>query len=177
MLYHVSFDLSKVTQVFTPRIPNQEKRMEGENDYIPRICVAKSLKDCLTAMPGGGYWFENSDKPKQIRVYEFDEETIKPENLVNSAYLYFSEWVLDAWITGEHWVIEQDLVPSKVYDVEIKEIEVVDAPYVSPNDFKEAYLKKQHPEAILDELEANAEKTVARVTELKYRFLKAHTFL
>lgn len=174
MLYHVSTDLSQHIKIFTPRIPNQEKRLEGENETIPRICVAKSIEDCLSAMPDGGYYFENSQKPNKIRVYEFDEATIKPGNLIASADLYFSEYVLDAWVTGEYWVVQQDLIPSRVYDINLEQVEVVDAPYVHPDDFRKVFLRKKDPEDILDELEENSNKSVARITELTYRFIEEY---
>lgn len=174
MIYHVSMDLSCITEVFKPRIPKQEQRMEGENNYIPRICVAKSIEDCLTAMPNGGYAFENSDKPNIIRVYEFEPNRIKKENLISPADLYFSEWVLDAWVTGEYWVVRQDLIPFRIYDVQIISLKVFDAPFVKPHDFKQAYKKKKNPEDILDELERNTKESVARITDLKYRHLKEY---
>lgn len=175
MFYHVSTDLSFVTKIFTPRIPKQEQRMKGENSYIPRICVAKSIEDCLTAMPNGGYRLGNSGKPNTIRVYEFNPERIHKQNLISPSDLYFSEWVLDAWVTGEYWVIEQDLIPSRIYDIKINSLKVCDAPFVKPEDFKKAYEMKKSPEGILEVLESRTNETVARITELKYHFLKEYS--
>lgn len=172
MLYHVSTDTSRVIPIFIPRIPNKNQRMEGENETIPRICVAKSIEDCLTAMPNGGYFLTSEHKPKRIRVYEFDEEVVQEGNLIKPTDLYFSEYVLDAWVTGEYWVVGQNLVPTRVYDIELEKVKVVDAPYVHPDDFKKALKEFDYPESILDELEEQANQSVARVTELKYRIIR-----
>lgn len=172
MLYHVSTDTSRVIPIFIPRIPNKNQRMEGENETIPRICVAKSIEDCLTAMPNGGYFLTSEHKPKRIRVYEFDEEVVQEGNLIKPTDLYFSEYVLDAWVTGEYWVVGQNLVPTRVYDIELEKVKVVDAPYVHPDDFKIALKEFDYPESILDELEEQANQSVARVTELKYRIIR-----
>lgn len=171
MLYHVSTDTSRVIPIFIPRIPNKNQRMEGENETIPRICVAKSIEDCLTAMPNGGYFLTSEHKPKRIRVYEFDEEVVQEGNLIKPTDLYFSEYVLDAWVTGEHWVVNQNLLPKKVYDIEIIKVEVIDAPYVHPRDFHKAFQKKKSPELILDEIESYTNTNVARIIELDYLVL------
>lgn len=171
MFYHVSKDLSQVISVFEPRIPRSENRMDGENDSIPRICLAKSLEDCLSAMPEGGYALEDSEEPHYIRLYLFDEEQIQPENIMSSTELYFSGYVQDAWVTGEYWVVEQSLVPTRILDIQINEIEVIDAPYVSPEAFNAAFLKAGDPEEILDELEENSTESVARVTKLEYEIV------
>jgi len=172
MFYHLSMDLSNVTKVFTPRIPNPSQRMEGENDSIPRICVAKSIEDCLSAMPNGGYAFEYVDEPKRIRVYEFDETSIEKENIITPTELYFYEWVLDAWVTGEYWIVGQEIIPTRVYDIELKKVEVVDAPYVHPDAFKKALEETDEPEEILDELEDQANQSVARITEMEYQIIR-----
>ena len=81
---------------------------------------------------------------------------------------------MDAWVTGECWVVEQDLIPSRIYDIEIISLKVFDAPFVKPEDFNKAYMKKKNPEDILDELERNTKESVARITELKYLHVKEH---
>ena len=168
MLYHLSKDFSQVITVFIPRIPQREQRMEGENEDIPRICVAKSIEDCLSAMPGGGYALEGGEKPHRIRVYEFDERTVNPNNLIPPSLLYFSGWVLDAWVTGEYWVINQNLVPVRCYDIELDAYNVFDAPFVKPKQFREASLKCKNLEELLEELEELTEQWIARVANLHF---------
>ncbi len=51
---HVSFD--EVTE-FIPRIP--KFRCTGEDDTIPRICVAESIRNCLRSAPGAGLAVKN----------------------------------------------------------------------------------------------------------------------
>lgn len=169
MLYHLSTNLSETIAIFDPRIPESENRMKGENNYIPRICVAKSIEDCLSAMPEGGYAMQSNNDPQRIRVYEFDENLVEEDNLLTAVDLYFSGWVLDAWVTGEYWVVNQSLRPLRVYDIELDSLRVFDAPFVKPNVFKKAYLRRGNPAEILDELEENATESVARVTNLTYK--------
>lgn len=171
MLYHLSTDLNNHINEFKPRVPKRENRMKGENNYIPRICVAKSIEDCLSAMPEGGYALGKSDKPNIIRVYEFNEADVIKENLIAPSNLYFEELVLDAWVTGEYWIVEQNIKPVRIYDIELKEIQVTDAPFVHPEQFKKAYLKTEDPSQILDELEEKANESVARIINLDYRLV------
>jgi|HigsolmetaAR206D_1030411.scaffolds.fasta_scaffold00120_37 hypothetical protein len=177
MLFHLSYDFSQVIPIFTPRIPDREQRMEGENGNIPRICVAKSIEDCLSAMPGGGYALETCKKTHRIRVYEFDERKVDPANLIPPAHLYFSGWVLDAWVTGEYWVVNQNLVPDRCYDIELDSFSVIDAPFVHPLEFREASLKYKNPEDLLDELENLATQYIARVAELRFRKVRENKII
>lgn len=172
MIYHLSTELSKIIPVFTPRIPERTRRMEGENGDIPRICVAKTIEDCLSAMPDGGYSLEESEKPIIIRVYEFDEETIDPENLISPSHLYLSGWVLDSWVTGECWVVRQNIFPVRCYDICLNYFDVYNAPFVHPQEFLEKSLVYREPEVLLEELEKDAEQYIARVKNLQYTVLR-----
>lgn len=175
MYYHLSSNLDEEIEVFSPRIPKREKRMDGENDFIPRICLGKTIEDCLSGMPEGGYKLktEEGENALTFRVYAFKEEDINKENLIDPTSLYFSNWVLDSWVTGEHWVVDQELVPLEVFDIELKDFEVTDAPFVSPDVFKEAFKEKGDPLSILERLEDDSKESVARVTNLNYRVINS----
>lgn len=172
MLYHISTDTTKVIKLFYPRIPKSNKRMKEENDYIPRICLGKSINDCLSAIPDGGYHFQSSEESKILRIYEFNTEQIEENNLIPASSLYFSDWVQDAWVTGECWVVNQKLIPSKVYDIQLKNVQISDAPYISSKTFRDAVIEGSGPNEILDKLEELATETVARVINSEYDLIQ-----
>jgi len=167
LLFHVSNNTSEIIEVFTPRVPMRNSRMEGENNFIPRICMAKTIEDCLSAIPEGGYKLE--DVAGVFRVYVFDQKEIVKENILSPVDLFFSSWVLDAWVTGEHWVVEESIKPKQAFDIEIDSYDVVAAPYIRPETFKQAFDQQTNPDSILKRLESQATETVGRVTNLKYK--------
>lgn len=120
-LYHASNNCD-IIEEFVPRIP--EFRAEGldENNTIPRICLSDSIEGCLSAVPWGGsrledlFWEEGSCL---IRIYEFDIKDLNLKNLLPPEYLYSSDLVRDALISGEYWYIHEKLKPSRSYLIEV----------------------------------------------------------
>lgn len=168
MFYHVSMDTSDIVDVFTPRIPTEQSRIEGEDRTVPRICVAKTIEDCLTGFPEGGYKLEGNC-PMLIRVYEFEEDDIVKENVVKAAELFLANIVPDAWITGEHWVINQNIKPKQHYLIQIREVEIKDAPFITREMFEEAIMEGKSVHEIMTALDKRSSATVARVEKLRYK--------
>lgn len=168
MFYHVSMDTSDIVETFTPRIPTEQSRIEGEDRSVPRICVAKSIEDCLTGFPEGGYKLEQNC-PLLIRVYEFEEADIPKENIIRAPELFLNNIVPDAWITGEHWIINQSIQPKQSYLIQIKEVEIKDAPFITPAMFEEAIVKGSSVQQVVDVLDNWSSAMVARVEKLRYR--------
>ena len=104
---------------FYPRIP--EFRLKNENSEIPRICLSDSIEGCLSAAPWGGDNIGEVGKLEALRVYEFNvdnyDNILFPEELVKSKY------VPDANITGEHWVLNQNLYPDSTYYISLIDFE------------------------------------------------------
>lgn len=118
-LYHVSFSCD-IIETFQPRVPLH--RCKDEDGATERICLSDSIEGCLTASPDGGgslcsiLWEGGSSL---IRVYEFDINNIDSKNIVPPEYLYQKDLVRDAIVTREHWVVNQDLVPSETYLIKL----------------------------------------------------------
>ena len=168
MFYHVSLDTSSIVEEFTPRVPNEQSRIEGEDRNIPRICVAKSIEDCLTGFPEGGYQLEGNC-PLLIRIYEFDEHTIQPENVVRAPELFLKQLVPDAWVTGEHWIMNQALKPSRSYLIQIREVVIQDAPFITIEMLEEALTEGKSVQELMENLDQRSSATVARVESLRYK--------
>lgn len=121
-LFHVSLDLN-IKEEFVPRVPSKNVLIENEDDTTQRICLGTTIKGCLTAVPWGGNTFEDlffdNCVSQFIRVYEFDSEDIKDNNIVSSEELYRSDKVRDAEISGEVWVVNQNLKPTKTYIIQV----------------------------------------------------------
>jgi len=117
ILYHASLNLD-IVEEFVPRVPSQAIRCMDEDGTIERVCVTSSISGALTAAPWGGSSFaENIDlypTNRLIRIYEFDTEKISNDSIVGPEYLYKSDLVRDAEITGEHWITEP-VKPTKTY--------------------------------------------------------------
>lgn len=168
MFYHVSLDTSDIVEEFSPRIPTEQSRIEGEDRTVPRICVARNIEDCLTGFPEGGYRLEGNC-PMLIRVYEFEEESIPQENIVRAPELFLKNIVPDAWITGEHWIVNQSIKPKRQYLIEIKEVEIQDAPFITRDMFEEAIMEGKNVQDLLEVLDNRSSATIARVERLRYK--------
>ena len=54
---HISFD---IVDEFTPRVPRQ--RCPGEDETVPRICVAEDILNAVNAVPQAGLVMEKYEK-------------------------------------------------------------------------------------------------------------------
>ncbi|MBQ8998707.1 MAG: hypothetical protein IJ086_08500 [Clostridium sp.] len=109
---HISSDLSE-DNYFYPRIPDTIR--EDENSEINRVCVAKTLEGALTAIPNGAgrldTYLEHSSY--YFKVFIIDTEKLGINKIMSSEELYKSDYVRDAEITGEHWILEPFEVPQE----------------------------------------------------------------
>lgn len=117
ILYRMELLEGEEIKEFEPRIP--KSILKDEDETIERICLSNSLNGCLTSAPWGGINFENLSINTIFRVYEFDSNDVQEGNLIYPGELYEKDLVIDAEITGEHWVVNQNLKPTKVYYMKI----------------------------------------------------------
>lgn len=139
ILYHASLNLDIINE-FTPIIPDEDNMIDSEDTVTPRICLAKTIKGCLTAVPWGGgsieeIFFDNM-KSQLIRIYEFDITEIPEKNFVSSKKLYESDKVRDAEISTEVWVINRKLKPIKTYIIQVTDYGEGNADDISYEDLK-----------------------------------------
>lgn len=109
---HITSDLEK-DNYFYPRIPNVIR--EDENCSIDRICVAETLEGALTAIPGGAGRLDDYLKESSFyfKVFLIDIEKLGITKMINAEELYKEDYVRDAEITGEHWILEPFTVPEE----------------------------------------------------------------
>ena len=102
-LIHASFD---VIDDFIPRIPKSTSC--GEDETIPRICVAPSIYDCLRAMPHAAETIKGMQicgLPVILHAYYLKSGHIKDTDEIKT-------YVPDAEFNNEKWIIER---PEKVF--------------------------------------------------------------
>lgn len=111
ILYHVTQDLSH-NGVFMPRIPVD--RLAGEDSTTKRVCMSSSMEGSFSSMPSGGSgldpMWENTNavyKIFRINTDVYGLEYLTPNELVRK------EFVMDALITGEYWVLNPFTVNKK----------------------------------------------------------------
>ena len=115
-LYHLMADIGAVPSKVILKIP--ANAMKEEDQSIPRICVSRSLDECLTGITVTGITFPflleelRTSHTKQIwdKQYQFPfiVRTYCAENN-NSAFFdekKVSKYVWDANFTGECWLTE-----------------------------------------------------------------------
>jgi hypothetical protein len=124
MFYYLDRGFEPLVDLFTPHIPSH--KMLCEDRKIPRICLCETIEGCLMAAPWGHKLIMNNRGLHEIyRLYEFDEWDIEDENLVDSETLDEFELVPDAFETGEVWVKNQTLKPSRIRYLKIKDLDVI----------------------------------------------------
>lgn len=103
---HVSFD---VVDTFKPRVP--KNRIKGEDNTIPRICVANRILDCINAMPSGPETLQAMQQlklPTIIHAYYMQAQEIwNTETVI--------QYVPDAQCYGESWI---RTMPTHVHRVD-----------------------------------------------------------
>jgi hypothetical protein len=122
--YHIS--QKRVDNYFQPRIPCT--RAKEENGTIERICVSTSIPHCLGAIPDAGSLCGFVDDsaifgiPFLLYVYKVGIDTFTTEQMITAEELVHKNYVPDAHITNEHWLLT-DVYFSKPQLLQIKEIE------------------------------------------------------
>lgn len=112
-LIHVSFD---EVENFTPRVP--EQRCPNEDETIPRICVAPTIRNALSAIPQAGeviYYMERLHLPIVIHAYYIESDSVLMSKEV-------VDKVPDAMGTKEMWVTK---VPDMVRRVDFELVDPV----------------------------------------------------
>ena len=93
--YHVSIDVFKDINLFTPRIPHST--MSVEDTTISRICVSTSIEDCLNGIqyfsilreslflsPEDNYSFiENINRIVKVYEFEYCKDNLKIPNEIS----------------------------------------------------------------------------------------------
>lgn len=110
--FYVTFNLEEV-DVFKPTVPRYT--VLSEDRRTPRICVCKTIEECISAFSGAGMlrrW--NEDSYNLLRVFEFEEieeqYILSPNEIVKR--------VPDAIKNNEHWIVNRELKPSSSYIIE-----------------------------------------------------------
>ena len=109
-LYHLSKDCN--IRYFYPRIP--ESRIQGENDFIPRICLTHSLGQCLR---GWSSVFKNMPGGMICALYEFNIEEDEKQHLKTTSEL--EGLVPDAHFTREVWLTGGPIQAVTKYIIQI----------------------------------------------------------
>jgi hypothetical protein len=116
MFCHVSTRIFK-DGYFEPRVPeNIDMYNTDEDCEIDRICVSRSLEDALISIPQGAEnlcsWFEDNGMYFKVFIIDTKELGIKRESIYTPKDLIEKEYVSDADITNEHWILESFNVPD-----------------------------------------------------------------
>lgn len=109
---HITSNLDQ-DNYFYPRIPKYIS--DGENTEIERVCVSSTIEGALTAIPNGGSRLENylEESSNYFKVYIIDTKKLGVSKILKSDELFEKDYVRDAEITKEHWVLEPILVPEE----------------------------------------------------------------
>lgn len=129
IFYHISENIYDDIDTFIPRVPLSI--LKNENSTKKRICIAKSIKDCLSGLnyhTSVNYMFNESEENESyvgnriIKVYEFDinEDDI---NLLN--YKDIRNYVPDSLESKEYWYLNI-LKPKKSYMINIVDYDLLD---------------------------------------------------
>lgn len=113
-LIHCSFD---EVLSFEPRVPKSRAKLE--DGKIKRICVAPTIRQCLTAMPKAGEsirWIQSIGMPVVIHAYYLEADRVEYDT---------REYVPDAERTSEFWVLEKPKDWKRI-DYEITSCSLVD---------------------------------------------------
>ena len=114
MLYHVSLDL---VEKFELRVP--ETSFKDEDNVTKRICFAKTIEGAITAMPYNIHILSGLLNMKDafglepiLHIYSIDEKDLRSKDIKDSSELVYECLVPDANITGEVWVLTDDIKPK-----------------------------------------------------------------
>lgn len=167
-LYHASMRLDYIDKFF-PRVP--EDRHFSEESLTPRVCLSSRIDGCLSAAPWGGSSFEERvdigyNSSRLIRIYEFDTDFIKKNNIIEPDYLYQKDLVRDAVINDEYWVVNQSIKPINSYLIKII--------YYDNNwcDDDVAYeYVKMHEEGLINDIEEYLDGVFTLITDVEFEIV------
>ena len=136
---HISVDAHQDIEEFIPRVPLH--RAGGEDETRKRVCVSTSIEGCVKAAPS--IWYRAYEYPSMdshdpyqhmswvttlldhgeragylLKVYEFN---LAEDSLVSAATLKENNWVPDADLTDEHWIM-QPVTPSRSYYILLEDV-------------------------------------------------------
>lgn len=119
--YRIERVSDNIKKEFFPCIPKKLLPVI-EDSTTPRVCVSSSINGCLGSVPWGGCNLESfiKDGNQIIRVYEFKEEDIDKNNIVNPDFLYKNDLVRDALVHDEYWIVNQKIKPYRIYNIKIE---------------------------------------------------------
>lgn len=116
---HVSTDL-KHSGWMEARVPNNRFH-GGEDETKPRVCVAPTIADCLTAIPGGGMRLDELNISQRgyylVMTINTEKLGIRDEDIMTTEVLYEQDLVRDADITNEVWITTSFQVPPEDMEV------------------------------------------------------------
>lgn len=107
LLYFITQDLNHNGFLY-PRVPHAIRH--DENQIINRVNLSSSIGGCLSAIPGGGMHifelFEKNERFFKVFKIDTDKYGINPNNILKPKELYQKNFVRDAILTEEHWLLE-----------------------------------------------------------------------
>lgn len=113
VLFHIS--LTPV-QEFSPRIP--KFTAPGEDKTIKRVCFSDSILNCINAVTGQAapiLTLKRLGIVPCLYVYTYRYDSLRQEVMTTDAV---SQYVPDAKLNQEYWIIEKPEVNLQVYHVE-----------------------------------------------------------
>lgn len=98
--YHMSRELDKDIDVFTPRIPSS--MAIHEERQTTRVCISEHFENCLSSISYVMDGLDENGEYKPIKVYEFE---LEEDELVHPEKVY--KYVPDAIVHGEFWSLKE----------------------------------------------------------------------
>lgn len=137
-LIHCTFE---TVEDFYPRIPLQ--RCPGEDDSIPRICVADSVQNALNAIPQAAETLDAMERigvPLIIHVYDLESSDVMNSSAVQ-------KYVPDALATHEKWILSR---PDSILHQVIRITHWVAEPQTDPYGKTHPVIEELHYEVLDD---------------------------
>ena len=159
LLFHVNRE-NYLIEKFIPRIPMLS--VNEKEPKINRVCVSDTVDGCFSSVFIGGNQLqftqylncfdnegfnEEKDNGKYARfyIYVFDSNEVEDNNLLDYNCLYENKFVEDCLITREHWILNQEITPIEILQIEVHDFTTVIKEHLSfeDNSFKKiAYNEK-----------------------------------
>lgn len=106
-LYFVTQNLEH-DGLLTLRVP--EAIRHDEEKTIKRIGVSSTLEGCFSAIPDGGMHmykrFERNERFFKVFEIETEKYNLQKKDILEPEVLYKKEYVRDAMLTNEHWILK-----------------------------------------------------------------------